>query len=203
MLVMSRRSRTDIAKQVRPMRPTPFAGNRTRVAETLASAGAARLLAQSELTPENARLLFRKRVHGTYGLMVKGSDAIPYLLKLLQNSNPDAREDASFLLGELEKRDDIAELLVEHMKEEADVVARSAMIDALGKLRYEPAIPALAHVILSETIDDDTRSDAADSLAKIVGEGFSSPGDRIGAATKWLAERGYSKEKKEPDRSPT
>lgn len=140
---------------------------------------------------EQSSFLFRKRVHATWGLLAKGSSAIPYLLHLMQHTSPDAREDASHLLGELKDQAGVADVLLHHMENETDLVARSAMIDALGKLRYQPAIPALARVIVTTTGDQDLRLDAADSLSRIVGVNFSESGDAVRSASKWLREHNY------------
>jgi hypothetical protein len=149
---------------------------------------------EAELSSERANFAFRQRVHATWGLMAKGTEAIPYLLTLVSRKNSDAREDASFLLGELKRTDGIADVLLAHLNNEKDLVAQSAMIGALGKLRYKPAVHAMARLILSDDIDRDIRLDAVDSLGRIEKIAFSKSNDPLAAATSWLATEGYSRE---------
>jgi hypothetical protein len=117
-------------------------------------------------------LAWKQRVHGTWGLSVKGEEALPFLLTLIRHPNPDAREDGYFLLGELKSNAGISEQLFVCLQNEKDLVAKSAVIDALGKCRYRPAIPALANLILDKEVDIDTRWNAADSLGSILGDDF-------------------------------
>ena len=137
---------------------------------------------------EQRGLAWKQRVHGTNGLLVRGREALPFLLTLIRHSNPDAREDAYFLLGELRSDPAISKELLECLQNEKDLVARSAVIAALGKCRYRPAIPALRSIILGPDVDADTRWDAADSLGSIVGQDFSGP-DKLAKAQAWLADR--------------
>jgi hypothetical protein len=59
------------------------------------------------------------------------------------------------------------------------------MIDALGKLRYQPAVPAMARLILRDDIDRDIRLAGVDSLGRIVKVAFSESGDPLGSAVFW------------------
>ena len=136
-------------------------------------------------TREQQMLAWKQRVHGTWGLSTKGQEALPFLITLLRHKNPDAREDAAFLLGELKLEAGIAEQLLACLQTEQDPVAKSATMEALGKLRYRPAIPALAAMILDKETDNDTRLSAIDSLGSIVGQDFSGP-DKLQQAEKWL-----------------
>jgi len=138
-------------------------------------------------TRRQQTLAWKQRVHGTWGLLAKGPEALPFLLKLVRHPNPDAREDASHLLGELRSRTDHQEQLLALLQEEEDLVVKSSLIEALGKLRYRPAIPALAAIILNQEIDVDTRWNAADSLGLIVGELFAAP-DKLQRAAAWINE---------------
>jgi len=148
----------------------------------------------AELSSERANFAFRQRVHATWGLRAKGAEAIPYLLTLVNRKNPDAREDASFLLGELKRSEGIADVLLAQLKNEEELVAQSVMIQALGKLRYRPAVPALARLILLDDIDRDIQLDAVDSLGRIMKIDFSESGEPLVAAISWLATQGYSRE---------
>ena len=137
-------------------------------------------------TREQQALGWKQRVHGTWGLSVKGQEALPFILTLIRHPNPDAREDGYFLLAELKGDSDTGERLVECLQSESDLVARSSLISALGKCRYRPAIPALRTLILDSETDVDTRWDAADSLGSIVGVDFCGP-DKLAKAEAWLA----------------
>jgi hypothetical protein len=149
---------------------------------------------EAELSEARANLAFRQRVHATWGLRAKGAEAIPFLLTLVCRKNSDSREDASFLLGEMERTDGIADVLLAQLNNEKDLVAQSAMIQALGKLRYQPAVQAMARLILSHDVDHDIRLDAADSLGRIVKILFSESDDSLAAAISWLGTQGYSRE---------
>jgi hypothetical protein len=149
---------------------------------------------EAEFSEGRANLAFRQRVHATWGLRAKGAEAIPFLLTLVGRKNSDAREDASFLLGELKRTDGIADVLLTQLNKERDLVAQSAMIQALGKLRYQPAVQPMARLILSDNIDRDIRLDAADSLGRIVKIAFSESDDPLAAAISWLGTQGYSRE---------
>jgi hypothetical protein len=133
-------------------------------------------------------LAWRQRVHATWGLLAKGPEALPFLLTLIRHQNPDARETGVYLLGELRSDDTIGGRLRDCLKNEDDLVVKSAVIEALGKLRYRPAIPAIASIVLNTNLDIDTRWNATDSLARIVGQDFSGP-DRLQKAERWLAAR--------------
>jgi len=135
---------------------------------------------------EEQKLAWKQRVHGTWGLFVKGQEALPYLLTLIRHPNPDAREDGSYLLGRLKLEAGVSEQLLGCLQKEQDLVAKSSMIEALGRLRYRPAIPAIASLVLNKEIDIDTRWNAADSLAQLVRQDFSGP-DKLLKAEAWLA----------------
>lgn len=148
---------------------------------------------KQDLTTDRVNLAWRQRVYGTWGLSVKGAEAVPYLLSLVSHENPDAREDAASLLGELRDNEEVADVLLAQLLNEKDLVAQSALIDALGKLRYTPAIPALAASILDATSDPDIRLDAVESLGRIVKQDFSQAQDRLAEAASWLSAHGYTK----------
>lgn len=130
-------------------------------------------------------LAWKQRVHGTWGLLAKGQESLPYLLTLVGHSNPDAREDATFLLGQLNSNPEVAQQLLISLQGEPDLVVKSSIIGALGKLRYQPAVPALASLILDHGVDVDTKWNAADSLGLIVRQDFSGR-DKLQKAAAWL-----------------
>lgn len=151
-------------------------------------------VSKNESTRDRINLAWRQRVHGCNGLLVKGSEAVPYLLRLVSHEDPDAREDAAFLLGELRDNKEVAGVLLAQLVDETDLVVQSATIEALGKLRYRPAIPALAALILDGTSDRDVRLDAVESLGRIVKHSFSQAQDPLAEAASWLRANGYTSE---------
>ena len=52
---------------------------------------------------------FRKRVHATWGLIAKRSEAIPYALSMLKSPIPDIREDGRGILEALRKEGESSE----------------------------------------------------------------------------------------------
>lgn len=48
-------------------------------------------------------LSFKRRAHATWGMIAKGSEAVPYATKLLQHDLRDAREDGAAILAEIAK----------------------------------------------------------------------------------------------------
>jgi hypothetical protein len=112
-------------------------------------------------TREQQALAWKQRVHGTWGLSVKGQEGLPFILTLIRHPEPDAREDGYFLLAELKGDAATGEQLLECLQSETDLVALSSLISALGKCRYRPAIPALRSLIRGTDVDVDTRWDAA------------------------------------------
>lgn len=149
---------------------------------------------EAVVSREQASFIFQQRVEATWGLLAKGAEAVPYLLSLINSKSPDAREDASFLLGEIKKTNGIADILLGQLNNETDAVARSIMISALGKLRYEPATPALARLIFREDLDRDTKLDAVGSLDLILKRRFSESKDPVQTAASWLTDQGYTRE---------
>jgi hypothetical protein len=137
-------------------------------------------------TAEEQALAFRRRVHGTWGLLAKGQEALPFILTLIRQPDSDAREDGYLLLAELKSDAAAGERLLEYLQSETDLVALSSLIEALGECRYRPAIPALRSLILDFSTDVDTRWNAVDSLGSIVGLDFSGP-DKVAKAEAWLA----------------
>src|SRR5262245_37184843 len=52
---------------------------------------------------QETSLPWSSRVHAIWGLIAKGSAAVPYALKLLAHAEPDAREDGAEILGAVGK----------------------------------------------------------------------------------------------------
>jgi hypothetical protein len=47
----------------------------------------------------DARLEFARRVHGTWGLIARGAESVPYALAMLASKESDAREDGAAVLS--------------------------------------------------------------------------------------------------------
>ncbi len=88
------------------------------------------------------------RVHATWGLIAKGSAAVPYALKLLAHSEPDAREDGAAILGAVGKDAAVVTEVLARLSGETETTARDALVLTLGELRSRRAIPALAAIIV-------------------------------------------------------
>jgi hypothetical protein len=89
-------------------------------------------------------------------------------LAFVNCSYPEACEDACFLLGACKRPDGRGDVLLTHLREGCDLVAESAMIQALGKLRYRPALSAIAQRILRDDVDQGIRLNAVESLRQVV-----------------------------------
>ena len=134
----------------------------------------------------DARLEFARRVHGTWGLIANGADAIPYAMAMLKSKESDAREDGAAILGEIGKNSGAVEELVNALESEVDVQARDSIILALGRMKNRAAIPALAALIENENTDGDTQWTAVESLGRIVRKRFLARPEPVAAAVEWL-----------------
>jgi|ERR1051325_2169210 hypothetical protein len=130
-------------------------------------------------------LRYDKFVQGQWGLIAKGTAAIPYALSLLQRSHSDAREVGASILAGLGGDDRVVDAVFDALKPETDIVARDALITALGRFKAKKAIPVLADIIRNET-DGDSRLNAVESLGLIVRKRFLKLEDPIRAAIEWL-----------------
>jgi hypothetical protein len=135
---------------------------------------------------QETRLPWSSRVHGMWGLIAKGGEAVPYALKLLGRPEPDAREDGAAILGAVGKDESVIAGILGRLKAETDLVARASLIAALGNLRSRRGIPALAAIIRDEAADGDERWTAVESLGKIVRHRFLKQSNPIEAAMVWL-----------------
>ena len=140
---------------------------------------------------EEARLAYRKRVHATWGLIAQGRDAIPYALRLLDSKVPEAREDGATVLGEVGRDEEVVQFLTETLGREQTLEGKDSIILALGALKNEKAIPALAVLIRDENTDSDTQWTAIESLGKIVRKRFLKREVPLEAAREWLDGHGF------------
>lgn len=135
---------------------------------------------------QETSLPWSARVHATWGLIAKGSAAVPFALKLLARSEPDAREDGATILGAVGKDESVVSEVLTRLSAETDTTARDSLILTLGGLRSRRAIPALAAIIRDEMADSDTRWTAVESLGRIVRRRFLKQSSPIEAAVDWL-----------------
>jgi hypothetical protein len=135
---------------------------------------------------QETSLPWSSRVHATWGLIAKGSAAVPYALKLLDHAEADAREDGAAILGAVGKDDSVVQEILRRLSAETDLVARASLIAALGDMRTRRAIPALAGIIRDEATDGDERWTAVESLGKIVRRRFLKQSSPIEVALDWL-----------------
>ncbi|MCC3602308.1 MAG: HEAT repeat domain-containing protein [Microcoleus sp. PH2017_29_MFU_D_A] len=94
---------------------------------------------------------------------VRSDEAIPGLLKFVEDSDSDVRRRAVDALGAIGSEAAIHELL--KLVEDADRKMRWRVADALGKIGSEAAIPALLKLL--EDLDTNVRWRAADALRQI------------------------------------
>jgi hypothetical protein len=128
-----------------------------------------------------------RRVHGTWGLIAKGSAAVPFAMEMLRSKNPDFREDAVGVLAAAGGDDAVIDELLNVLERETDQKAVDSTVMALGELRNRKAIPALARLLLDPGTDGDTANLAAHSLGQVVRQKFGRGADPIAAAREWLA----------------
>jgi len=134
----------------------------------------------------DARLEFARRVHGTWGLIARGAESVPYALAMLASKESDAREDGAAVLAEVGKDSGVVEHLLSALASEVDSEARDSIIQAVGRMKSPAAIPALAALIQDESTDGDTRWMAVESLGRIVRKRFLAQPQPVSAALEWL-----------------
>lgn len=131
-------------------------------------------------------LAFPSRVHAVWGLIAKGSAAIPHAVRMLNHRDSDAREDGAAILAELGHQGKVVDTLLEALDRETESQARDSMLQALGRMRARKAIPLLRETILSESTDGDTRHTAIEALGRIVRRRFLAAPDPRAAVREWL-----------------
>lgn len=119
------------------------------------------------LPKRDGDLAWRQRVHGTYGLIARGAESIPYALRLLRDASPDAREDAATILREVGPAPAAADALLEALAGEADPVTLTAIIECLGTTRSRRALEALQNLSSRSSIDVDMRASLERSIARL------------------------------------
>jgi hypothetical protein len=130
------------------------------------------------------------RVHATWGLLTKRAESVPYLIELLSRGNSDAHEDAAYLLGELSKDEEVSQLLLSMLDSEENLVAKGAIVAAIGKLGSKAAVPKLAELITATDTDEVILEDAIVSLGRIARKRFTDSENPREQAMKWLVANG-------------
>ena len=141
-------------------------------------------------------LAFARRAHASWGLIAKGAAAIPFALTMLRSAEADAREDGAAILAEMGKGESVVDAILSSLAAETDIVARDALVTALGAMRSKRAVPYIAAIIKDESQDSDSRWNAAESLGRIARRRFHKQDNPVQAALDWL-----NKHEKPADRS--
>lgn len=129
---------------------------------------------------------WRLRVEATWGLISRGSEAIPFAMGMLASGSPDIREDGAGVLAEIGRDDVAVDALIARLHGEDEHQPRDAIVQALGRLKSRRAIPSLARLIRDPATDGDTRQVAIVALGTIVGRRFERRPDPDRAAEAWL-----------------
>jgi hypothetical protein len=134
---------------------------------------------------EGVERAYDRRVFASWGLNVRARDAMPFALEMLRDGNPEIRADATSVLERLADDPVAVQALIDLVESETELEPVDAAVEALGRLKAEAAIPALARLIRDDGTDGDTQFGAAHALGRIVGERFSR--DRpVEEARTWL-----------------
>jgi hypothetical protein len=129
---------------------------------------------------------FHKRVRASWGLIARGVEAMPFLMKMLRSDCADSREDAAGALGWIGKSSpEVVGGLVDSLRHAVTDEERDTIPLGLGDLRARRAVPAVAEILRDQTADGDTRHTAAEALRKIVRRRFDKQPDPIDAALAW------------------
>ena len=102
--------------------------------------------------------------NAAHGLIAAGNCAAPVLLDLLKNGDGLARRYSAFALGEIGIESDEIEKSLVHLSQDSDVFVRISATESLGlNTSGKLSVDALCQ-ILTEDLDDETRSHAALAL---------------------------------------
>ncbi|HKG10770.1 MAG TPA: hypothetical protein VKB07_09375 [Gaiellaceae bacterium] len=134
---------------------------------------------------DGAGRAYDRRVLASWGLSIRAPAAMPFALEMLRDRNPEIRADATSVLERLADDSAALEALIGLVESDPDLEPVDAAVEALGRLRAQAAIPALAKVIRDERADGDTQFAAAMALGRIVGKRFPR-GRTVEEARAWL-----------------
>ncbi|HSF27127.1 MAG TPA: HEAT repeat domain-containing protein [Actinomycetes bacterium] len=130
---------------------------------------------------------FPKRVMASWGLIARGVEAMPFLLKMLHSDSADSREDAAGALAWIgTSSPEVVAALLDALRRSVADEERDSILLGLGGLRAREAVPAVAEILRDPTVDGDTRHTAAEALGQIVRRRFDKQPDPIQAALGWL-----------------
>ena len=102
--------------------------------------------------------------NAAHGLIAAGNFSAPVLLDLLKNGDGLARRYSAFALGEIGIETDEIEKSLVHLSQDSDVFVRISATESLGlNASGKLSVDALCQ-ILTEDLDDETRSHAALAL---------------------------------------
>jgi hypothetical protein len=167
-------------------------------ASYLKDATPGRSQAQIDADREMASIANNRIVNASWGLIARGSDAIPFAVQLLRSNDRDQREAAANVFAGLRQPERLASILPQiHrvLESERDRLVIDSLLSVLGTLRSRGSIPTIARFVLDEAEDPDTRDTAAASLGQIVRKTFHKPNTNpVRSACDWLADNGYVKQ---------
>jgi hypothetical protein len=140
------------------------------------------------LSKAEGELAWSRRANAQWGLIAKGTAAIPYARRMLPSTEPEAREDGAAILSVIGRDEAAVDAVLAALTVETDTTARDTLIGALGTMRSRKGISALAKIIADTACNYDTRCAAVESLGAIVGRRFHEQADPIQAASDWIME---------------
>ena len=134
-------------------------------------------------------MLFRS---AQWGMIAKGpSEALPYVLGLLERPLPEARSAAAGIIGEWKMDPTFIPHLVSALEREDDIETLSTLADVLGRLKARAALPRLAGLLRAPNSDEgDLSWSVIEAVSAIAGRDFMSTADPKRATDNWLAEQG-------------
>ena len=138
----------------------------------------------------DAQTWWKLRVEANWGLISRGSEAIPFATKMLESGDADTREDGAGVLAEIGKDEASIDLLIASLQSESENQPRDAIVQALGHLKSKRAIPSLALLVRDPGTDGDTRQTAIVALGMIVGRRFERRPNPETEASAWLRQHG-------------
>jgi hypothetical protein len=119
------------------------------------------------LSREESNLATRQCVHAQWGLIARGADSIPYALRLLQHSIPEARAAGASTLQEVGGVPEATDTLLRALQVEADDEARTAIVETLAKTGSSAALEALQRLRAETTNDADLLESIDRSIARL------------------------------------
>lgn len=137
---------------------------------------------------------YRKGVLAQWGIIAKGpSEALPYVLGLLESPLPEGRSAAAGILGEWQKDPTFIPHLVSALERDDDIETLSTLAGTLGRLKARAALPRLAALLRAPNSDEgDLSWSVMEAVSAIAGKDFISTPDPKQATDDWLREQGIT-----------